>query len=40
MKKYNEAWDAMQKAAEINTTNKTINENKERFEACIKKKKK
>lgn len=38
-KKYQEAWDEIKKAAEVNTTNKTVNENKAALESCIKTKK-
>ncbi len=38
-KKYNDAWNDIKIAAEINTTNEVINTNKAKLEACIKKKK-
>ena len=37
-KKYQDAWNEIKKAAEVNTTNKIVNENKAALEACIKKK--
>ena len=36
-KKYDDALKAIQKAAEVNTTNEIINANKEKLESCIKK---
>lgn len=36
-KKYEDALNAIRRAAEINTTNEIINANKEKFEACLKK---
>ncbi len=36
-KKYEDALRTIRHAAEVNTTNKIINENKEKFEACLKK---
>ena len=38
-KKYQEAWDEIKLAAEVNTTNKIVNENKAALQACIKAKK-
>ena len=36
-KKYEDALKTIRHAAEVNTTNKIINENKEKFESCLKK---
>ena len=38
-KKYEEAWNFMQKAAEQNSTNEIVQENFEKFSACVKVKK-
>ena len=38
-KKYEDAWIAIQKAAEQNSTNPVVNANYEKFAACVKVKK-
>lgn len=37
-KKYDDAWKTIELAAQINTSNDVVNDNKAKFEACIKKK--